>query len=204
MYICVYSLARVSVSRVNVRCGICTRILYTHLLAVTTSKRMSLARMMVVMSVGWLPVGSNVSLPSRRWATVDRPRLLILINMPRIAPAALDVRFRRGYTGHERVTALLYQLKYVCALKPLNIRLVVMVRATPATAGSCAAQSTGRCTSQVELVELAGCTPLCGSYCTCVEGKYMNSYVHRNIAPHLTGKEDVLFAHADMWLNIDR
>lgn len=182
-------------SSVNVICDICMIILYTHPRGrYTVDQSMLLARMMAVMSVCWLHVGSNVSLPSRRWETVDRPRLLILINMPR----------HPLRTGHERVTALLHQLKYMCALKPLNIRLVVMVRATPATAGRCAAQSTGRCTSQVELVELASCTPLCGSYCTCVEGKYMNSYVHRNIAPHLTGKEDVLFAHADMWLNIDR
>ena len=72
------------------------------------------------------------------------------------------------------------------------------------TAGRRAAPSTGRCAPQVQPGELAGCVPLCGSDCACLEAKYKSCYMQRNIAPHLNGREDVLFAHADMWLNLDR
>jgi hypothetical protein len=50
--------------------------------------------------------------------------------------------------------------------------------------------------------ELAGCVPLCGGHCTCVEARHHREYMQRNIAAHLTGEEDVFYAHADMWIKL--
>lgn len=114
-----------------------------------------------------------------------RPPLLLLIHMPWFSPnpeARDDPLAQRGYHGHIRVAALLDKLKYRCALSPLNIRMVVMVQQG----------------------ELAGCLPLCGDACTCVEAGHHREFMQRNLAAHATGSEDLLFTHADCWLNLNR
>lgn len=118
-------------------------------------------------------------------AAAARPPLLLLIHMPWFSPnpeARDDPLAQRGYHGHIRVRALLEKLKYRCALEPLNLRMVVMVQPG----------------------ELAGCVPLCAGACTCVEARHHREVMQRNLAAHVTGREDLLFAHADCWLNLDR
>jgi len=106
-----------------------------------------------------------------------RAPLLLLIHMPTHAKGP-DAPHGFGST---RVKTLLNDLKYKCALRPLNIRMVVMVQPG----------------------ELAGCVPLCGKHCTCVVAQHSREYMQRNIAAHLTGMEDVFYAHADMWINLN-
>jgi len=110
-------------------------------------------------------------------ANMMRTPLLLLIHMPTHAKGP-DAHQGFGFT---RVKVLLHDLKYKCALRPLNIRMVVMVQPG----------------------ELGGCVPLCGKHCTCVEAQHSREFMQRNIAAHLTGMEDVFYAHADMWINLN-
>ena len=50
--------------------------------------------------------------------------------------------------------------------------------------------------------EMEVCKELCGSECDCAPGEHHREYGQRNIAAHAHGKHDILFAHADMWINL--
>ena len=122
-------------------------------------------------------VSSSRAFPSARG-------LLLLVHMPWFTPNAQapDAQSQRGYHGHVRVSALLHTLEYRCALQQLGVRMVVMVQPS----------------------ELGGCEPLCADWCSCVEAAHHREYMQRNIAAHASGEEDLLFAHADCWINLGR
>jgi len=161
---------------------------------------------------------------------LQRAPLILLIHMPWFTanPDAPDEQSKRGHHGHVRVSALLDQLKYKCALKALNIRCVRLAASpprSPLTHAPLPGLTNIQCVrltaspprsplthaplpgphSMVVMVqpgELAGCVPRCGGHCTCVEARHHRAYMQRNIAAHLTGQEDVFYAHADMWINL--
>ena len=57
----------------------------------------------------------------------------------------------------------------------------------------------------VQADEWNGCTRICrmaGGVCSCAVALHDRAYMHRNLMAHAQGTEDVLFAHADTWINL--
>jgi hypothetical protein len=102
-----------------------------------------------------------------------RPPTLLLLHMPWFTKK----------TGHLRAWTLLYVLQYRCLMSALNMRMVVMVQPG----------------------ELAGCQRICrveGRPCRCHESKHHREHQQRNIAEFAHGREHILYAHADVFLNL--
>ena len=90
--------------------------------------------------------------------------------------------FSAGGTGAERIKALRH-LQYSCVAPQLNMRILVMVQPG----------------------ELQECEELCAPMlCVCREVRHDRAYQHRNLAALANGKEHILYAHADMFLNLFR
>lgn len=85
-----------------------------------------------------------------------------------------------GYNSTNRIPTLLNSLGYACAQQLANFQIVAVV----------------------ETQEMANCAHLCGHMCTCSPGEH-RQFAQRNIAKHATGEHNLLFAHADMWINLN-
>ena len=104
----------------------------------------------------------------------SRPPTLVLLSMPQF----------QIHTGYMRAWALLHVLKYHCLMEALNMRLVVMVQAG----------------------EFAGCQRICRPggrrYCRCYQTPHDRAYNQRNVAEFALGREHILYAHSDVFLNL--
>ena len=85
-----------------------------------------------------------------------------------------------GFNASNRIPTLLHTIGYACTLTTLNMRMVALVRPS----------------------EMHNCRQLCGTECDCAPGEHHREFGQRNIAAHATGHHDLLFAHADMWVNL--
>ena len=85
-----------------------------------------------------------------------------------------------SYTGHLRAWALIHRMQYPCLFPLLSIRMRLLVRPG----------------------EVEGCARICRSVCECALARHERAYHHRNVIEHASGDESILFAHADVWLNL--
>ena len=105
------------------------------------------------------------------------PPTLVLLHFP----------WFRVHTGHVRVWTLLHVMQYHCLMDALNMRLVMMVQPG----------------------ELASCQRICRPsgagthrYCRCHKAEHDRAYNQRNVAEFALGREHILYAHADAFLNL--
>lgn len=97
------------------------------------------------------------------------------------APSVLLLQFpwMTGYNASNRIPTLLHSMGYACALAQLRMRMVALVHPD----------------------EMDNCARLCRAACSCAKGEH-RSLAHRSIVKFARGEEDILFAHADMWINL--
>ena len=100
------------------------------------------------------------------------PRTLLVVKMPILL-------FRKGYT---RIRTLLDVLEYRCYVSPR--------------------WSVFRMTAIVGQGELEGCRRMCDVACECFESSSPTGFDHLEIARLANGRDHLLFAHADMFLDL--
>jgi hypothetical protein len=107
--------------------------------------------------------------------------LLLLVHMPWFTP---NPPHNMGYHGYSRIVTLLYKLKYACMIDNTKIKMIALV------------QPGGK--------EVEKCQELCGTYCKCEEAQHHRSMAHNTIAKYATGDHNLLYFHADMWINVKK
>ena len=90
------------------------------------------------------------------------------------------------HTGHIRAWTLLHRFKYPCLFKQLNLKMLVLVQPG----------------------ELEGCKRICpdepafAEFCQCRVAEHDRAYQHRNLQNYTDGSTNILYAHADTWINL--
>ena len=85
-----------------------------------------------------------------------------------------------GFNASNRIPVLLHTLGYNCALRAMGMRMVALVRPD----------------------EIPVCLKHCAADCDCAPAEHHREFGQRNIAAHADGSHHILFAHADMWVNL--
>lgn len=112
----------------------------------------------------------------------SEPEPAELLDQSALTPTLLLIQFPwlTGFNSSNRIPTLLNVIGYSCAR--LMLKMTVLAVVNPA--------------------EMENCISLCGSQCACAPGEH-RSMAHRNIAKHATGERNILFIHADMWINLN-
>lgn len=105
--------------------------------------------------------------------------LLILVHMPWFSP---NPPHNMGHHGYTRIAALLYELKYACVLDGKHIKMIVLVQQN----------------------ESEKCQMWCSHHCKCEDAEFDRAMAHNSIAKYATGERNILYTHADMWINLNK